>query len=83
MLTRGLREVLTMAHNMTVTVEDNLWDEMQRYPEIRWGTVMKEAAREKLKALFILQRLAAKSSFTEKEIEEISVKLGKKITGRK
>ena len=72
-----------MAHNMTVTVEDNLWGEMQQHPEIRWGTVMKEAAREKLKALFILQRLAAKSSFTEKEIEEISVRLGKKITGRK
>ena len=83
MLTRNVREVFIMAHNMTVTVEDNLWNEMQQYPEIRWGTVMKEATREKLKALLILQKIAAKSTFTEKEIEEISVKLGKKITGRK
>jgi len=82
-LTRSVREVFIMTHNMTVTVEDNLWNEMQRYPEIRWGTVMKEAARQKLKALLVLQRLAARSTFTDKEIQEISVKLGKKITGRK
>lgn len=83
MLTRKIREVFIMPHNMTVTVEDSLWSEMQKHREIRWGTVMKEAAREKLKALLILQRLAARSTFTEKEIEEISVKLGKKITGRR
>ena len=72
-----------MTHNMTVTVDDSLWGEMQKHPEIRWGTVMKEAAREKLQALLILKKLIAKSSFSEKEIEEISVRLGKKITGRK
>ncbi len=83
MLSCKIREVLLMVHNMTVTVEDNLWDEMQRYPEIRWGTVMKQATRQKLEALIILEQLSKKSHLSEEEIKSLSVKIGKKITGRK
>ena len=72
-----------MAHNMTVTVEDLLWEKMKKHNEIRWSSVMKEAAKEKLKALEILEKLSKKNHFTEKEIEEFAVKLGKKVTSRK
>ncbi|MEK6928100.1 MAG: hypothetical protein AABX11_06735 [Nanoarchaeota archaeon] len=68
-----------MAHNMTVTVEDTLWTEMKKYGEVRWSYVMKEAAKEKLRAMAILKKISAKSNLSEKEIEEFSVKLGKKI----
>ncbi len=72
-----------MAHNLTVTVEDDLWTEMRKHEEIRWGAVMKEAAKEKLKALLVLERLSSKSRLTEKDIKKMSVDLGKEIVGRK
>lgn len=71
-----------MAHNMTVTVNDTLWNKMKEHPKIRWSSVMKDAAAEKLKALVILKRLAAKSRLSEDEIERLSVELGKKINRR-
>ena len=64
---------------MTVTVEDDLWNEMKKHSEIRWSAVMKAAAEDKLKALTILDRLARRSRLSEKEIREFSVALGRKI----
>ncbi len=72
-----------MPHNMTVTIEDPLWERMKNHNEIRWSAVMKEAAKEKLKALEVLENLFKKPHLSEKEIEEFAVKLGKKITLRK
>ena len=68
---------------MTVTVEDPLWEKMKKHHEIRWGAVMKEAAKEKLMALEVLEKLSKNKHLTEKEIKEFAVKLGKKITSRK
>ncbi len=67
---------------MTVTIDDDLWSDMKKHEEIRWSAVMKEAAREKLKALVVLERLAGKTHLSEKEITDFSVMLGKKMTGR-
>ncbi len=72
-----------MTHNLTVTIEDPLWKEMKRHEEIRWSAVMKEAAKEKLRALHILEKLAEKTRLSEEEIEEFAVKLGKKVSGRR
>ena len=68
---------------MTVTVEDPLWEEMQQHPEIRWSAVMKQAAKEKLEALEVLESLAKRSTLSEKEIREFAVSLGKKVTTRR
>ena len=72
-----------MPHNLTVTIEDPLWAEMKKHADVRWSAVMKEAAREKLKALAVLHQLQARSKLTEEDIEAFSIKLGKKITKRK
>jgi len=72
-----------MSHNLTVTIEDDLWKAMKKHPEMRWSAVMKTAAEEKLKALEVLERIAGNHKMTEKEIIDFSVALGKKITGRK
>jgi len=71
-----------MPHNLTVTVEEPLWKEMKRHQEIRWSAVMKEAAREKLKALAVLERFSKTRHLSEKELEEFALKLGKKVSGR-
>lgn len=75
--------VITMPHNMTVTVEDPLWKEMKKHNEIRWSAVMRGAVKEKLKALAVLEKLSKKSTLSEKEIQSIAIKLGKKITSRR
>ncbi len=72
-----------MPHNMTVTIDDELWKEMKQHPEIRWSTIMKEAAKEKLEALRTLERLASRSHLSEKEIEKISIELGRIIKRKK
>ncbi len=72
-----------MPHNMTVTVEDDLWDEMKGYHDVRWSAVMKEAAKNRIEAIKSLERLSAKSKLSEEEITRIAVALGKKVTGRK
>jgi len=64
---------------MTVTVEDPLWKEMKNHPEIRWGIIMKEAVREKIKALTVLNKLVQKNKLSEEDIEKFAIKLGKKI----
>ncbi len=72
-----------MTHNLTVTVEDDLWKEMKKHEEIRWSAVMKEAARQKLKAISLLDKLARKTTLSEREIEDFALKLGKKVSGRR
>ncbi len=64
---------------MTVTIEDELWKEMKKRAEIRWSAVMKEEARRKLEALKVLDRFTKESKLSEKEIEKISIELGRKI----
>ncbi|MFH1054451.1 MAG: hypothetical protein V1740_08575 [Candidatus Woesearchaeota archaeon] len=72
-----------MPHNLTVTVDDNLWKDMKKHSEIRWSAVMKDAARNKIKALDTLNRFAKKTTLSGKEIEDFAVSLGKKITKRR
>ena len=72
-----------MPHNMTVTVEDDLWSEMKKHSEIRWSAVMKEAAKDKIKALIILERMVSKKKLNNKEIDEFAIKLGKRISNRR
>jgi hypothetical protein len=53
-----------MTHNLTVTVEDELWKRMKEHREIRWS---------------VLDKLSKKGKLSEKEMEEFAIKLGKKI----
>jgi len=68
-----------MTHNMTVTVEDPLWEEMKTHSEIRWSVVMKDAVKERLKSLEVLKKLMNKSKLSEKKINKFALDLGKKI----
>ena len=72
-----------MPHNMTVTIEDSLWKEMKGHNDIRWSAVMKEAVKNKLQALIVLNNLMNKTKIREEEIQDFAVALGKKISKRK
>ena len=71
-----------MPHNMTVTLEDPLWDKMKQHKDVRWSVVMKEAVKEKMRALAVLEELAKKSSLSEKEIKAFALELGRKVNAR-
>ncbi|MEK6853836.1 MAG: hypothetical protein AABX60_00750 [Nanoarchaeota archaeon] len=72
-----------MPHNMTVTIEDSLWEEMKGHNDIRWSAVMKAAVKDKLRALIVLNNLMNKTKIREEEIQDFAVALGKKISKRK
>ena len=71
-----------MVHNLTVAIDDDLWRQMKAHSEIRWSVVMKNAAKEKLEALSILEKITQKTILTEDEIQKFSIELGKKVNKR-
>jgi hypothetical protein len=68
-----------MPHNLTVTIDDELWKRMKERPDIRWAAVMREAAKDRLNALDFFKKIVEKNKFSEEEIERISVEIGRKI----
>lgn len=68
-----------MPHNMTVTVEDPLWEEMKKHNDIRWSAVMKEAVKVRLKALHVLHHLIKSTKLSEESINDFAIELGRKI----
>lgn len=72
-----------MPHNMTVTIEDPLWERMKECKDVRWSVVMKEAVKRKINALAVLEKMASTNILSEEEITRLAVKLGKKVSGRK
>lgn len=77
--------VIKMPHNLTVTIDDDLWKRMKERPDIRWAAVMREAAKERLNALDFFKKIVENNKLSEEAIERISVEIGRKInkTARK
>lgn len=71
-----------MPHNMTVTIEDPLWEKMKEVKEVRWSAIMKNAVERELRARSLLNRISKGKQFTEDEITKIALHLGKKVSGR-
>ncbi|MEK6954167.1 MAG: hypothetical protein AABX01_04110 [Candidatus Micrarchaeota archaeon] len=65
--------------NVTIAVPNDLKSRLDGYPEINWSEEARKAWREKLRLLAILDLLTAKSTATDKDIEELSKKIKKGI----
>lgn len=61
--------------NMTLALPEELHKLMQKYKEIRWSEVARQAMWEKAKKLELMDKLLAKSKLTEKD----ALELGRKI----
>lgn len=61
--------------NMTLSLPGELHKGMKEFPEIKWAEVARRAIEQRVNDLKVLNKLAAKSKLTEKDIAE----LGKKI----
>ncbi|TLZ74663.1 MAG: hypothetical protein E6K08_09980 [Methanobacteriota archaeon] len=64
--------------NLTLSVPDDLYEEMKKHPEIRWSEVARQALAKKLDDLRRLDALLRDSKLTVRDVEEVakSVKEG-------
>jgi len=67
---------------ITLSVSEDLKHEMDETKYINWSEVAREAIREKVAQLKILDSIAAKSKLTEKDALEIGKKINKSLHER-
>ncbi len=68
--------------NMTLSVDQELYDTMKSYPEIKWSAIARKAMKEYAHRLKILDRTASKSKLTEEDVEEIDKILKRAVAER-
>lgn len=57
--------------NVTISMPEDLREEMRRHDEVNWSAVMRKAVQEHLRKLAIADAIAGKSELTEDDIEEL------------
>jgi hypothetical protein len=66
---------------ITVNVDDDLKDRMEKHPEINWSEVTRQAIQEKIETLEVMDELTSDSELTEDDVAEIADKINER--GRK
>jgi hypothetical protein len=61
--------------SITVNVDEDLKDRMERHPEINWSEVTRQAIQEKIETLEVMAELTAGSELTESDVAEIADKI--------
>jgi len=64
-----------MVKNMTLAIPDELHEKMKKMSEIRWSEIARQAIAQRIEDLEVMNRIAAKSKLTKKDVEEISEKI--------
>ena len=57
--------------NITITVPENLKDELKKHKEVNWSAVARKAMEEHLRKLHIAESIGNKSKLTQKDIDEL------------
>ncbi|MFH1094687.1 MAG: hypothetical protein V1728_00540 [Candidatus Micrarchaeota archaeon] len=68
--------------NMTISVPSNIKAMLERYPEINWSEVARQAWSAKARQLELLNTLTSKGKASDKDIEELAVLLKRGIAKR-
>ena len=61
--------------NMTLAIPDELHKKMRQFSEIKWSEVARKAIEQRVNDLETMNKIAAKSNLTRKDVEEISKKI--------
>ena len=61
--------------NITLSVPDELHKKMKQFSDIRWSEVARQAIRQRINDLEVMNKIASKSKLTKKDVEEISKKI--------
>jgi hypothetical protein len=64
--------------SITVNVDDDLKDRMEKHPEINWSEVTRQAIQEKIETLEVMDELTSDSELTESDVAEIADKINKR-----
>ena len=64
--------------SITVNVNGDLKDRMEKHPEINWSEVTRQAIQEKIETLEVMDELTSDSEFTESDVAEIADKINKR-----
>lgn len=65
--------------NMTISVSSDLKDTIDRFPEINWSEVARQAWLEKARKLELLNELTSNSRASGKDIKELAALIKKGI----
>lgn len=57
--------------NITLKIPDELKEKMQKHPEVNWSAVIRKSMQEHLNKMAIVERIAQKSKFTQKDVDEL------------
>ena len=68
--------------NMTISVPDELKAILDKHPEMNWSEVARQAWKNKVEQLELLNRLTARSKATDKDIEELGRLIKRGIASR-
>ena len=60
---------------ITVSVDDDLKERMEAHPEINWSEVTRQAIREKITQLELMDELTADSRLTDEDVDELAAKI--------
>lgn len=63
--------------NMTLSVTEETRKKMKMHPEIRWSNAIRTIIEKKLRDFQQTEKLAQKSTLTEKDLELLSKKVAK------
>ncbi|MEK6938780.1 MAG: hypothetical protein AABX04_07100 [Nanoarchaeota archaeon] len=64
---------------LSISVPDDLREQMIKLDEINWSAVARKAFEEKIKQIELFKKIVSKSKLTEKDAEEISTKISESM----
>ena len=67
---------------LTVSVSEDIKKKIEAYPEINWSEVARQAFKEKIADLELLEDIKSKSTITDKDALEWGKELNKRMSKR-
>lgn len=61
--------------NITLSIPEQIHLEMKHFPEVKWSEVARRSILEKLETLKLAEKLAKKSKFSDREVNDFSKKI--------
>lgn len=68
--------------NMTLSMPNDVYEEMQKFSEVKWSEVARKAIITKLETLKLADEIASKSKLTQKDVDEFSKMIKESATKR-
>lgn len=67
---------------ITVNVDDALKERMENHPEINWSEVTRQAIREKIEKLELMDQLTADSELSAEDVDELAAAINQNARER-